>query len=322
MLNNWEHERAFLLSYINLSALKNINNHGISKCQKDIQERIYKDSFIVILQSTLNELNAPREVKFNTSISSSKMAIKQGYDAVTKENQLNDILSEGEQTVVALAQFIAESKFNTNENVLFFDDPVNSLDLKRMRVIAKSLVQLAKNKQVVIFTHNLVFLSYLKTAVEQDKELKKYKFYQTEKTDCNGKIYVGKITERANPNMESYKFYSNEIEKFLNKNATTPLTLSDIELAYDYMRCGIELLISNELLHGTTERYKHDISVMRFSKIDFDRVKEVQEPITELYEQICCYIPGHSSSLAAKLEPDIETLRSDFEKLKAIAKKY
>lgn len=47
------------------------------------------------------------------------MAIKQGYDKIAKTNQLNEILSEGEQTVVALAQFIAESKFNPEENVLF-----------------------------------------------------------------------------------------------------------------------------------------------------------------------------------------------------------
>ena len=322
VLNNWAQERAYLLSFINLSVLKNINNHGISKCQKDIQEKIYKDSFVAILQSTLNELNAPSEVKFNTAISSSKMAIKQGYDAVTKENQLNEILSEGEQTVVALAQFIAESKFNPDERVLFFDDPVNSLDLKRMRVIAKSLVKLAKEKQIVIFTHNLVFLGYLKTFVEQDKELKKYKFYQTEKTEFNGKIYVGKITERANPNLESYKYYSREIEKLLKKHESNPLVLSEIELAYDYMRSGIELLISNQMLHGTTERYKHDISVMRFGKIDFDKVKEDQEPLTELYEQICAYIPGHSSSLAAKLDADVDTLMTDYETLKAIANKY
>lgn len=322
VLSNWEQERAYLLSFVNLSKLGNINNHSISKCQKDIQEKIYKDSFIALLQSTLDDLNAPSEVKFNTAISNSKMAIKQGYDTVTKENQLNEILSEGEQTVVALAQFIAESKFDPNARVLFFDDPVNSLDLKRMRVIAKSLVRLSKEKQVVIFTHNLVFLGYIKAVVEQDKELKNYKFYQAEKAESNGKLYVGKISERANPNVETYKYYSKEIEKLLKKNETNPLTLSDIEHAYDYMRSGIELLISNDLLHGTTERYKHDISVMRFGKIDFNKVKEDQEPLTELYERICCYISGHSSSLAAKIEPDIDTLKSDYEILKKIANKY
>lgn len=322
VLNNWEYVRAYLLSFINLSAIKNINNHGISNCLKDIQEKIYKESFVSILQATLKELNAPNEVKFNTAISSSKMAIKQGYDTVTKDNQLSEILSEGEQTVVALAQFIAESKFNPDEKVLFFDDPVNSLDLKRMRVIAKSLVSLAKEKQVVIFTHNLVFLGYLKAAVENNKELKQYKFYQSEKVEVNGKTYVGKITERANPNVESYKYYSKEIEKLLKQNETTPLTLSEIEMAYDYMRSGIELLVSNQLLHNTTERYKHDISIMRFAKIDFNQVKEDQAPLTELYEQICAYIPGHSSSLAAKLEPDIDTLKTDYDTLKTIAVKY
>ena len=157
---NWEQERVYILSYINLKRIKNINNHGISKCQKDIQERVYKESFLKTLKLVLKNLNAPEEIKFNTAIISSQMAIKQGYDKIAKTNQLNEILSEGEQTVVALAQFIAESMFSANDNVLFFDDPVNSLDLGRMQVIAKELVFLAKQKQIVIFTHNLVFLSF------------------------------------------------------------------------------------------------------------------------------------------------------------------
>lgn len=322
ILNNWEQERAYLLSYINLSKIKGINNHGIANCQKDIQEKIYKASFMTILQSTLSELNAPSEVKFNTAISSSRMAIKQGYDTITKENQLSEILSEGEQTVVALAQFIAESKFNADENVLFFDDPVNSLDLKRMQVIANSLVALAKEKQIVIFTHNLVFLGFIKAAIDKDKALSDYKFYQTESTEQNGKQYVGKVTEHDNPNVETYSHYSKEVSGIIKRAEKETLDLKEIKHAYGCIRCAIELLVCDKILKGTTERYKPDISIMRFSKINLDALKEDQEPLTELYENVCRYIDGHSSSPYAKIEPDITILKSDFSILTTIAKKY
>ena len=168
-----------ILAYLRLCRLQGINNKALSKCQKDIEEKVYKDKFVEILQNTLKALNAPAEVKFTTAISSAQMAIKQGYDKIAKTNQLNEILSEGEQTVVALAQFIAESKFNPEENVLFFDDPVNSLDLGRMQIIAENLVELSKEKQVVIFTHNLVFLGFIKAIIDKDESLQHYKFFTT-----------------------------------------------------------------------------------------------------------------------------------------------
>ena len=322
ILKNWEQERAYLLSYINLSVLKGINNHGIAKCQKDIQEKIYKESFVALLQATLDELNAPSEVKFNTAISSSKMAIKQGYDKVTKENQLSDILSEGEQTVVALAQFIAESKFNPEEKVLFFDDPVNSLDLERMQVIANALIGLAKEKQIVIFTHNLVFLGFIKAAVDKEKTLSDYKFYQTERTVLEEGIYVGLLTETANPNVENYKFYVDEIGKQLRMSEKTPLSLATIKTLYGYLRSAIELLISEKMFKGTIERYRADISVMRFSRIKIDDIKLDQEPLTDLYEKVCRYIDGHSSSPYAKMDPTVAELKDDYAALVQIAKKY
>lgn len=319
---NYENIRAYLLSYINLSVLKSINNHGISKCQKDIQEKLYKNSFMSLLQTTLNELNAPPEVKFNTAISSSRMAIKQGYDKIVKGNQLNEILSEGEQTVVALAQFIAESKFNPHENVLFFDDPVNSLDLKRMQTIAKTLVSLAKEKQVVIFTHNYVFLSFLKAFIDKKESSTDYKFYQTEPAVQDGKNYVGKVTERDNPNIETYEYYHKEVEKIIKRAEKDPVDLKEIKHAYGCLRCAIELLIGDKILKGTVERYKPDISVIRFSRINLSALQEDQESLTELYENICRYIDGHSSALEAKIDPDITTLKSDYSKLSTIAKRY
>src|SRR5690606_41969744 len=71
------------------------------------------------------------------------------------------ILSEGEQKVIALADFIAETNITTINKGIVFDDPVTSLDEERKSTIAKRLVDLSTQKQVVIFTHDLVFVSSL-----------------------------------------------------------------------------------------------------------------------------------------------------------------
>lgn len=68
------------------------------------------------------------------------------------------VLSEGEQRALALACFLAE--LGDQVSGILVDDPVTSLDHHRMRKVAARLVaEAAKGRQVVVFTHNLVFFN-------------------------------------------------------------------------------------------------------------------------------------------------------------------
>jgi DNA repair exonuclease SbcCD ATPase subunit len=68
------------------------------------------------------------------------------------------VLSEGEQRALALACFLAEVGGDDAKNGLIIDDPVSSLDHLRLRRVAQRLVEeAAKGRQIVIFTHNLLF---------------------------------------------------------------------------------------------------------------------------------------------------------------------
>ena len=70
------------------------------------------------------------------------------------------ILSEGEQRALALACFLAEVADEGAPYGLVLDDPVSSLDQRRIRLVAERLVQeAAKGRQVIVFTHNLVFFN-------------------------------------------------------------------------------------------------------------------------------------------------------------------
>ncbi|WP_121119427.1 AAA family ATPase [Croceibacterium ferulae] len=80
----------------------------------------------------------------------------QGAGAV-KNNQ---VLSEGEQRALALACFLAETGGDDARYGIIVDDPVSSLDHLRIRKVAHRLVAEAKKgRQVIIFTHNLVFFN-------------------------------------------------------------------------------------------------------------------------------------------------------------------
>lgn len=68
------------------------------------------------------------------------------------------MLSEGEQRGLAIACFLADSHVAESGNAIIVDDPVNSLDHQRIRKVAQRFVREAsKGRQVVIFTHNVLF---------------------------------------------------------------------------------------------------------------------------------------------------------------------
>lgn len=75
------------------------------------------------------------------------------------------VLSEGEQRALSLACFLAESHVAGRRSGIILDDPVTSLDHGRVRRVARRLVdEAAKGRQIVVFTHNLVFYHELMLA--------------------------------------------------------------------------------------------------------------------------------------------------------------
>jgi len=74
------------------------------------------------------------------------------------------ILSEGEQRAMGLAMFLAEVQLRADKSTLVFDDPSTSLDHRFRKRMARRLIVLAKERQVIVFTHDAVFLTELRMA--------------------------------------------------------------------------------------------------------------------------------------------------------------
>ena len=75
--------------------------------------------------------------------------------------KVHNVLSEGEQTCVALAMFLTELATASFASTLVFDDPVSSLDHRWRQKVAERLVQEAATRQIIVFTHDMVFLNDL-----------------------------------------------------------------------------------------------------------------------------------------------------------------
>ena len=81
--------------------------------------------------------------------------------------RVGEVVSEGEFGAVALAAFLAETAHGDHASGVVLDDPVSSFDHAHRRSAAQRLVVEAQIRQVVVFTHDLVFLSNLEAAATE-----------------------------------------------------------------------------------------------------------------------------------------------------------
>jgi energy-coupling factor transporter ATP-binding protein EcfA2 len=72
------------------------------------------------------------------------------------------VFSEGERTALGLSAFFTEVQLDDSGSVIILDDPVSSLDHVRRARVASRLAALAQARQVVVFTHDVAFVSELK----------------------------------------------------------------------------------------------------------------------------------------------------------------
>lgn len=77
-----------------------------------------------------------------------------------------EVLSEGERTCVALAGFLGELATTGNSSAVILDDPVSSLDHRYRDRVAERLAMESRGRQVVVFTHDIVFLWMLRRHCE------------------------------------------------------------------------------------------------------------------------------------------------------------
>lgn len=81
----------------------------------------------------------------------------------------SQILSEGEQNACSLADFLTEVQLDKTNCGIVFDDPVTSLDHERKAKIAERLAKEARIRQVIVFTHDPVFMTHLAKHADMER---------------------------------------------------------------------------------------------------------------------------------------------------------
>jgi energy-coupling factor transporter ATP-binding protein EcfA2 len=234
------------------------------------------------------------------------------------EHRPSDVLSEGEQKVIALADFLAEASLKPPAPVIF-DDPINSLDFRRMEEVVNRIVSLSDTRQVIVFTHNIWFTTELLARFEKRPQDCSYFDVARDGTK------IGIVTKGTHPRSDTFSSLKGRINVLIKsaEKATGETQSALIEKAYELMRNICEVVVEEDLLQGVTKRYQPNVMMTRLPSINFAGLQTAVSAISPLFEDCCRYIASHSQPMETlNVRPTLEALKADWSKLQEARDAY
>lgn len=294
------------------SKLSSFSTREISLKTSEAREQLVEQNFNQLFHEELKAFRKPDleiDVSFETSKGKSKISKR-----MNAQYELAEILSEGEQKTIALAAFLTELQLDNMKAPVIFDDPVNSLDHKIIDEVAKRLMKLSKERQVIVFTHSvLLFNSFLHFNKQPSYKNLSCKSYNSK----NEFSETGFIIE-AEEEINKVKTYTTKINKLLNNSAPNRLEAEVVAEGYGYLRSVIELLVEHQIFNGTVKRYQKNVALTNFLKVNGMLIDTHKDKLNEIFEKCCGYIVGHSNPIEIHNTPTIQELKIDYEEFEKI----
>jgi len=194
--------------------------------------------------------------------------------------------------VLALADFLAEARLAGITAPVIFDDPVSSLDHRRINEVAQRVAKLAENIQVIVFTHDIFFATTLLALFEKSKRCAYFQI-----TDEDGK---GNVARATGPRSDTLGWFKAEINRTIQaaNNEEGEARAALVRQGYSLLRSWCEVFTETELLRGVTKRYQANVVMGKLNEINVDTFGEIVPKVNEIFDLACRYMEGHSQPLA------------------------
>ena len=241
---------------------------ALEKCRPSLKTRPISDKskeFATV--AVTNELKEALDQEFDDlGIGHIKTKLKERSDRgkifhqllldLPTTTKIDEILSEGEQRAIALGSFLAELALANHSCGIVFDDPVSSLDHWRRRNVARRLVEEARIRQVVVFTHDTSFLGQLCDEIDEGKIPHSMMFLEWqngspgcvndglpwEHQGCKARFDFHEKAQRRLA--KAWPPYPGEKEK------------SQMRIEYSELRATLERVIQDVVFNGVVKRYR------------------------------------------------------------------
>jgi hypothetical protein len=146
------------------------NSRTISMKAGEIAEKVITTAYVVRFNAELKTLGAQHIrvelVKTQTSHGKTLHQLRLKGAKLPKAIP-ESVFSDGERRIVSLAAFLADVAEKPCTAPFVFDDPISSLDHDFEWQVAQRLVELAKDRQVLVFTHRLSLYGAIEDAAKK-----------------------------------------------------------------------------------------------------------------------------------------------------------
>lgn len=235
---------------------------------------------------------------------------------VQKDYSPKEIFSEGEQRALALADFLTEVNINPASAAIILDDPVTSMDHQRGEKIAARLADEATERQVIVFTHDVVFFSFLSNYAE-DKGISLEQHWIECRDGAPGHVNLGDAPSIAREYRDTTK-----AKKFLAKakQASGSERVDYIKSGAGALRSTLEVIIVRHLFKSVVQRWDEQIRIGNLNKINWSH--ELVNEILTLQDKLSRLIEGHSNSKKfARKMPELDDLKELIDLIDSMIKK-
>lgn len=297
--------------------IKDVGTKAITDAKTKLNQLFVDDLFKATLKTELEAIRVNRTVTLDFKVTKG-IAYQRAVFGDSAFPNLDQVLSEGEHRAVAIACFLAEAKMLGEHQPLVIDDPVSSLDHERRLRVTKRLVAEAKKRQVVIFTHDMVFWAEVEREAQEAQVPLLVKDVRTEGGLC-GKVGEGDtpwinlsvslklkyLEDKLLPDLKNFDPKSQEYE-----DRARPIG--------EKLRETWERLVEEGILQSTVVRFRHSVETQRL-----DMVQVTDEDWEKVYNGVT-RTSGWSHDKAratAAPPPEIEDLKKEIEEIRTLSKK-
>lgn len=268
-----------------------VTQRDVTSKQKALATELVAQGFIARFMEncTALKLVLPVQFRFAGDAGTTDRKIEIANAGVTGIDP-SRVLSEGEQTAAALADFLTEIELNGACAGVVFDDPVTSMDHIRKESIAQRLVEEASRRQVIVFTHDILFTNYLATAAEEKGVAFAGRTVWRDDVDAPGAIdrlafphehYEGAAHDRAKKHFDVARTLAGDPQR------------DALEKACGSLRTAYEDFIQKKLFNNVVRRWRENIT-FTLNQVFFDEAIALR--VHDRMAALSRYIDAHSHS--------------------------
>ncbi|MDC1141865.1 AAA family ATPase [Planctomycetota bacterium] len=267
---------------------------------KVIVSKAYTDQF----KKELEDLGAEDiDVKLQSKPVKGKLRFSIELIKPAQDKKAALILSDGEKQIVSFAAFLAELECREANHTVILDDPISSLDVDYEEELIRRLANLARSRQVIVFTHRLNVVSLFLDVCKE----KEYDGKDPRHVEIRAEMW-GKGESYDGPPSSAQKIIK-KLKKLQDESLPQALKLLS-KRSEEYtlqakaicssVRDNIEFLIESLLTSGVVKRHSRNIAtkqVMSLSKITREDCSLIESSMSFFSKH------SHSQSIEADAPP-------------------